>query len=141
MIRNIDVLKKIKEKANKFLIISDGVDVTLDIEDANLTELVSEEDEEVLEMLESAESIEILIMQLTEDLRDALDYDGFDCESYSWCLSKIRHNTMEIENYYRSICSAIRSIYENIQKMLYGNKILMQYACVENVKATMPGQE
>lgn len=73
MIRNIDVLKKIKDKANKFLIISDGVDVTLDIEDANLTELVSEEDEEVLEMLESAESIEILIMQLTEDLRDALD--------------------------------------------------------------------
>ena len=68
MIRNIDVLKKIKDKANKFLIISDGVDVTLDIEDANLTELVSEEDEEVLEMLESAESIEILIMQLTEDL-------------------------------------------------------------------------
>ena len=54
MIRNIDVLKKIKDKANKFLIISDGVDVTLDIEDANLTELVSEEDEEVLEMLESA---------------------------------------------------------------------------------------
>ena len=82
MIRNIDVLKKIKEKANKFLVISDGVDVTLDIEDANLTELVSEEDEEVLEMLESAESIEILIMQLTEDLRDALDYDGFDCEIF-----------------------------------------------------------
>ena len=26
MIRNIDVLKKIKDKANKFLIISDGVD-------------------------------------------------------------------------------------------------------------------
>ena len=76
MIRNNDVLKKIKETANKFLVISDGVDVTLDIEDANLTELVSEEDEEVLEMLESAESIEILIMQLTEDLRDALDYDG-----------------------------------------------------------------
>ena len=31
MIRNIDVLKKIKDKENKFLIISDGVDVTLDI--------------------------------------------------------------------------------------------------------------
>ena len=88
MLRNIDVLEKIYEKANDFLVLADEISVELEIEETNLTELIADEDKDVMAMLEAAESIEMLLAQLTEDLRNSLDYEEFDCDSYSWCLSR-----------------------------------------------------
>ena len=131
MLRNIDVLAAIEKESELFLVSADEVDAMLDVEDTNLTELISDEDEEVLFMLEKAENIEKLLKQLTEDLRTTIDYEDFDCESYSWCLAKVRHNTIEIENYFEPIWAAIQALNAVAKMILSGNKILMQYACTK----------
>lgn len=134
MLRNIDVLEKIYEKANDFLVLADEISVELEIEETNLTELIADEDKDVMAMLEAAESIEMLLAQLTEDLRNSLDYEEFDCDSYSWCLSKVRHFTVEIENYFEPIWDALQSLKNAVQMILSGNRILMQYVHEEKIK-------
>lgn len=128
MLRNIDVILKLEKECEHFLVSADEVSMMLDIEDTNLTELISEEDDEVLFMLEKAENIEKLLNQLTENLRTAIDYGEFDCESYSWCLAKVRHVTEEIENYFDIIHEEIVDLRTMARIIISDYNIMTQYA-------------
>ena len=127
--KNIDVLEAIVILINHIKMLEDDIDIDMDINEIEISDLVARDDATLNEFIRIAEKINSTINLLTEDLRSALDYKEFDCESLEWCLNKIKYNRQEIENYYVPICVATTCLSGAIRNNISEYKILTQFAC------------
>lgn len=126
--RNIDVLEVLVILIKHIKSLEDDIDIDMDIEEIEISDLIERDDNNLNEFVRIAEKINSTINELTEDLRSALDYEQFDCESLEWCLNKIKHNRQELENYYVPVCVAVTYLDMAIRNNISEYKILTQFA-------------
>ena len=126
--RNIDVLEVLVILIKHIKSLEDDIDMDMDIEEIEISDLIERDDNNLKEFVRIAEKINSTINELTEDLRSALDYEQFDCESLEWCLNKIKHNRQELENYYVPVCVAVTYLDMAIRNNISEYKILTQFA-------------
>ena len=126
--RNIDVLEVLVILIKHIKSLEDDIDIDMDVEEIEISDLIERDDTNLNEFVRIAEKINSTINELTEDLRSALDYEQFDCESLEWCLNKIKHNRQELENYYVPVCVAVTYLDMAIRNNISEYKILTQFA-------------
>lgn len=126
--RNIDVLEVLVILIKHIKSLEDDIDIDMDVEEIEISDLIERDDNNLNEFVRIAEKINSTINELTEDLRSALDYEQFDCESLEWCLNKIKHNRQELENYYVPVCVAVTYLDMAIRNNISEYKILTQFA-------------
>lgn len=126
MERNIDILKLISNEISEYLYADDELNVALEIEEFDIDELY-DEDDSLLNAIEiHLFNIEELLDRLTEDFRDILDYEGFDCESFKWCIGKVRYNDFEIVNYIETFEDMMMALEPVIKENIRWHKMLSQ---------------
>lgn len=126
--RNIDILEVLVILIKHIKSLEDDIDIDMDVEEIEISDLIERDDNNLNEFVRIAEKINSTINELTEDLRSALDYEQFDCESLEWCLNKIKHNRQELENYYVPVCVAVTYLDMAIRNNISEYKILTQFA-------------
>lgn len=126
MRRNIDVLRDMEAEILKFQLIDDKLSTYIDVEETDLIEMHEEENPLLVQVLEPVKKIGNLLDELTEDFREMLDYDEFDCESYRWCLAKVEHDNFEIVNYLASFYNALLALENIVKEILRTYKLLTQ---------------
>lgn len=104
MRRNIEVVKDIQSEIEKFRLLSEDIDLMLETEECELTDLFENDDIRLKKVVEVVEKVVDYIKELTEDFKDTLDYSvgddgGFDCSSLEWCLARVKYDPFEIVNY------------------------------------------
>ena len=104
MRRNIEVVKDIHSEIEKFRLLSEDIDLMLETEECELTDLFENDDIRLKKVVEVVEKVVDYIKELTEDFKDTLDYSvgddgGFDCSSLEWCLARVKYDPFEIVNY------------------------------------------
>lgn len=110
MKRNIDILKELQQEITAFKLVEEEILLTMELEDVTIESLAETDREDIAAVIRTVTRIGALLNSLTEDLRDTLDYEDFDCESYGWCLAKVQHNPFELTNYMESFSEAIASL-------------------------------
>lgn len=133
MKRNIDILRELQQEITVFKLSEEEMLLIMELEDTDLEGLLKSDSEEVDAVAAIIKRIGTLLDNLTEDLKDTLDYEDFDCESYRWCLAKIRHNSFELINYMESFSGAIASLDMITAGYLRAYKLLTQNAYNEPV--------
>ena len=128
MKRNIDILRELQQEITAFKLSEEEMLLIMELENTDLEELMKSDSEEVDAVTAIIKRIGTLLDNLTEDLRDTLDYEDFDCESYGWCLAKIRHNSFELINYMESFSEAIASLDRIVEEYLREYKMFTQTA-------------
>lgn len=104
MRRNIEVVKDIHSEIEKFRLLSEDIDLMLETEECELTDLFENDDIRLKKVVEVVEKVVDYIKELTEDFKDTLDYSvgddgGFDCSSLEWCFARVKYDPFEIVNY------------------------------------------
>ena len=104
MRRNIEVVKDIQSEIEKFRLLSEDIDLMLETEECELTDLFENDDIRLKKIVEVVEKVVDYIKELTEDFKDTLDYSvgddgGFDCSSLECCLARVKYDPFEIVNY------------------------------------------
>lgn len=104
MRRNIEVVKDIQSEIEKFRLLSEDIDLMIETEECELTDLFENDDIRLKKVVEVVEKVVDYIKELTEDFKDTLDYSvgddgGFDCSSLEWCLARVKYDPFEIVNY------------------------------------------
>ena len=132
MKRNIHILKELQREITAFQLAEEEILLTTELEDIDIEDLIESGNEEVEAVTAIIKRIGILLDNLTEDLRDTLDYEDFDCESYQWCLAKIQYNPLELVNYMESFSEAIASLGRVVEEYLREYKMLTQPAYNES---------
>ena len=104
MRRNIEVVKDIQSEIEKFRLLSEDIDLMLETEECELTDLFENDEIRLKKVVEVVEKVVDYIKELTEDFKDTLDYSigddgGFDCSSLEWCLARVKYDPFEIVNY------------------------------------------
>ena len=80
MKRNIDILKELQREITAFKLSEEEMLLIMELENTDLEELMKSDNEEADAVTAIIKRIGILLDNLTEDLRDTLDYEDFDCE-------------------------------------------------------------
>lgn len=132
MKRNIDILKELQQEITAFKLTEEEILLIAELEDSEIEGLIESESTEVDAVVKTVNKIGELLDRLTEDLRDTLDYEDFDCGSYRWCVAKIRHNPYELVNYMESFSEAISSLDMITTEYLKEYKLLTQTAYDES---------
>ena len=126
MKRNIDILKLICNEIDGYLYLTDELHELLELEECDIDELY-DEDDSIFEAIEMhLANINGLLENLTEDLRDILDYDGFDCESFKWCVGKFMFSDIEIINYIDTFDDMINALEPIVKDNLRWYQVLIQ---------------
>lgn len=128
MLRNIDVIKEIKELITHFNIDVEKLEEILKFEQLNFDEAIEEEYEEYIDVIEDIRDIGESLEKLTEDIRESIELGCFDFDSFRWCLDKVNDNEMELVNYMESFGNAIDSLEPIVDMILRSYKVLTQYA-------------
>ena len=128
MLRNIDVIKEIKELIIHFNIDVEKLEDILKFEQLNFDEVIEEEYEECIDVIEDIRDIGESLEKLTEDIRESIELECFDFDSFRWCLDKVNDNEMELVNYMESFGNAIDSLEPIVDMILRNYKVLTQYA-------------
>lgn len=134
MLRNIDVLKEIKDQIVHFDIDCEKLVMMLEMEGMELDEAIDDECQEYVDVLKDIRDIGASLAKLTEDLRDAIEEDCFDFSSFQWCLDKVEDEEFELVNYMESFENALEALEPILDRILRGNKILNQYAYTDGEK-------
>lgn len=113
--RNIDVVREIRKEILNFKLLVEDIEMTLCSEEWTLVDMYEHSDIHLARIVAVVEKVVQLLNELTEDFKDTLDYEvddcgGFDCESFAWCLSKVKHEGFEIVNYLESFENALRNL-------------------------------
>ena len=126
MKRNIDVLKEMAEAIQTFQYTDDELCIEVDTGEGSLIDLYKEGNGNIAKAKEQVMKLEELLHQLTEDFRDMMDYQTFDCDSFHWCCGKVRYNDFEIVNYLDTFVNMIVSLERIVNENLRVYKLLMQ---------------
>lgn len=132
MKRNIDILKELQREITAFKLSEEEILLTTELEDTDIEDLIESGSEAVAAVTTAVTRTGALLDSLTVDLRDALDYEDFDCESYRWCLAKIQHNPLELANYMESFSEAIASLDRIVEEYLREYTMFTQTAYNES---------
>ena len=128
MTRNIDILREIGKEIEAFRYAEDDLGVELDVEGTELVRLCEREDPVLLKIREHIFAINAKLDRLTEDFRDVMDCEGFDCDSFRWCCGKIRYDGFEIANYMKSFTEMLSALGLVISEYLRLYKLMTQGA-------------
>ena len=132
MKRNIDILRELQQEITAFKLFEEEILLTTELEDTDIEDLIESGSEAAAAVTAAVRRIGALLDSLTEDVRDALDYEDLDCESYRWCLAKIQNNPFELTNYMESFSEAVASLDRIVGEYLREYKMFMQTAYNES---------
>lgn len=124
--KNIQILVTLKAQVETADFMMEDLATCIDVEDVDLDELISEEDEDVLALLEQFKKIDCTLNMLTEDLRSSLCNEGFDCESYSTWVSELCYDLMRLTGLIETFEEAHKVLELYISETIRGYRILTQ---------------
>lgn len=128
MKRNIDVLKSIQRKIHRFRVLSENISITLSEENIELVDMINDGKQEITNIIGVIGDIDKLLSTLTEDIRNAMSNDGFDCDDYDMWNEYISDNPYELEGRLESIQEALAILDFFILESFKGYKMITQLA-------------
>lgn len=133
MKRNIEILFEIQSKIHKFNFLTDEIGVILDVDETEISEMIGESNEEIYNLLVVIKDIDLMLDSLTEDIKEMMRSQGFDCDDFKVWNEKIRHNKYNLEGLLETFENALQLLEFFVLETVRGYKILNQFIREENM--------
>ena len=124
--KNIQILVTLKAQVETADFMMEDLATRMELENIELDELISKEDEDIYGLLEQIDNINTSICMLTEDLRGSLCNEGFDCESYSTWVCELCYDLMRLTGLIETFEEAHKILELYISETIRGYRILTQ---------------
>ncbi len=107
MKRNIDILVEIQRRIYKFKFTYDDISVAIDVNDAELFDLIKDGDKRVIDIMNTIADIAQNLGLLTEDIKASMLNEGFDIDEYNEWTSSLMYNQYNLEGMLETIENAL----------------------------------
>ena len=128
MKRNIDILIEIQRRIYKFKFTSDDISVAIDVNDAELFDLIKDGDKRVIDIMNTIADIAKNLGLLTEDIKASMLNEGFDVDDYNEWTSSLAYNKYNLEGMLETFENALEVLEVYILETIRGYRILTQFA-------------
>ena len=128
MKRNIDILVEIQKKIYTFKFASDDISVAIDVNDAELFDLIKDGDKRVIDIMNTIADIAKNLGLLTEDIKASMLNEGFDVDDYNEWTSSLAYNKYNLEGMLETFENALEVLEVYILETIRGYRILTQFA-------------
>lgn len=128
MKRNIDILVEIQKKIYTFKFASDDISVAIDVNDAELFDLIKDGDKRVIDIMNTIADIAQNLGLLTEDIKASMLNEGFDVDDYNEWTSSMAYNKYNLEGMLETFENALEVLEVYILETMRGYRILTQFA-------------
>lgn len=128
MKRNIDILVEIQKKIYTFKFVSDDISVAIDVNDAELFDLIKDGDKRVIDIMNTIADIAQNLGLLTEDIKASMLNEGFDVDDYNEWTSSLAYNKYNLEGMLETFENALEVLEVYILETIRGYRILTQFA-------------
>ena len=128
MKRNIDILIEIQRRIYKFKFTSDDISVAIDVNDAELFDLIKDGDKRVIDIMDTIADIAQNLGLLTEDIKSSMLNEGFDVDDYNEWTSSLAYNKYNLEGMLETFENALEVLEVYILETIRGYRILTQFA-------------
>ena len=128
MKRNIDILIEIQRRIYKFKFTSDDISVAIDVNDAELFDLIKDGDKRVITIMDTIADIAKNLGLLTEDIKASMLNEGFDVDDYNEWTSSLAYNKYNLEGMLETFENALEVLEVYILETMRGYRILTQFA-------------
>lgn len=128
MKRNIDILVEIQRRIYKFKFTSDDISVAIDVNDAELFDLIKDGDKRVIDIMNTIADIAQNLGLLTEDIKASMLNEGFDVDDYNEWTSSLAYNKYNLEGMLETFETALEVLEVYILETIRGYRILTQFA-------------
>ena len=128
MKRNIDILVEIQRRIYKFKFTSDDISVAIDVNDAELFDLIKDGDKRVIAIMDTIADIAQNLGLLTEDIKASMLNEGFDVDDYNEWTSSLAYNKYNLEGMLETFENALEVLEVYILETIRGYRILTQFA-------------
>ena len=128
MKRNIDILIEIQRRIYKFKFTSDDISVAIDVNDAELFDLIKDGDKRVITIMDTIADIAKNLGLLTEDIKASMLNEGFDVDDYNEWTSSLAYNKYNLEGMLETFENALEVLEVYILETIRGYRILTQFA-------------
>ena len=128
MKRNIDILVEIQRRIYKFKFTSDDISVAIDVNDAELFDLIKDGDKRVIAIMDTIADIAKNLGLLTEDIKASMLNEGFDVDDYNEWTSSLAYNKYNLEGMLETFENALEVLEVYILETIRGYRILTQFA-------------
>ena len=128
MKRNIDILIEIQRRIYKFKFTSDDISVAIDVNDAELFDLIKDGDKRVITIMDTIADIAKNLGLLTEDIKASILNEGFDVDDYNEWTSSLAYNKYNLEGMLETFENALEVLEVYILETIRGYRILTQFA-------------
>lgn len=128
MKRNIDILVEIQRRIYKFKFTSDDISVAIDVNDAELFDLIKDGDKRVIDIMNTIADIAQNLGLLTEDIKASMLNEGFDVDDYNEWTSSLAYNKYNLESMLETFENALEVLEVYILETIRGYRILTQFA-------------
>ena len=132
MKRNIDILVEIQRRIYKFKFTSDDISVAIDVNDAELFDLIKDGDKRVIDIMNTIADIAQNLGLLTEDIKASMLNEGFDVDDYNEWTSSLAYNKYNLEGMLETFENALEVLEVYILETIRGYRILTQFAYDED---------
>ena len=128
MKRNIDILVEIQRRIYKFKFTEDDISVAIDVNDAELFDLIKDGDKRVITIMDTIADIAKNLGLLTEDIKASMLNEGFDVDDYNEWTSSLAYNKYNLEGMLETFENALEVLEVYILETIRGYRILTQFA-------------
>lgn len=128
MKRNIDILVEIQRRIYKFKFTSDDISVAIDVNDAELFDLIKDGDKRVIDIMNTIADIAQNLGLLTDDIKASMLNEGFDVDDYNEWTSSLAYNKYNLEGMLETFENALEVLEVYILETIRGYRILTQFA-------------
>ena len=126
MKRNIDILVEIQRRIYKFRFTSDDISVAIDVNDAELFDLIKDGDKRVIAIMDTIADIAKNLGLLTEDIKASMLNEGFDVDDYNEWTSSLAYNKYNLEGMLETFENALEVLEVYILETMRGYRMLRQ---------------
>jgi len=126
MKRNIDILVEIQRRIYKFKFTSDDISVAIDVNDAELFDLIKDGDKRVIDIMNTIADIAQNLGLLTEDIKSSMLNEGFDVDDYNEWTSSLAYNKYTLEGMLETFENALEILEVYILETMRGYRMLRQ---------------
>ena len=127
MKRNIDILIEIQRRIYKFKFASDDISVAIDVNDAELFDLIKDGDKRAIAIMDTIADIAQNLGLLTEDIKASMLNEGFDVDDYNEWTSSLAYNKYNLEGMLETFENALEVLEVYILETIRGYRILTQF--------------
>ena len=127
MKRNIDILVEIQRRIYKFKFTSDDISVAIDVNDAELFDLIKDGDKRAIAIMDTIADIAQNLGLLTEDIKASMLNEGFDVDDYNEWTSSLAYNKYNLEGMLETFENALEVLEVYILETIRGYRILTQF--------------